>query len=413
MLALTAVAAVPAAAQAPDPASPLPAVVRMIERGELRAAEGELRALLAERDHPALRDLLGVVLSRQGRHGEAEHELKRALAADPDLAEARQHLARVHLLQNRRDDAVAQLRQAARLGPLPRDLTMTLAAAELRAGNAAAAERQLRSAAERFDSVQALLELSRLAVSRGDHPIAFEVLQRALEIAPASEEVLAANARAALAADLPVPAIIALEPLVRMHPSVADYTYLLGVARMQVGDMPGSIEALRRALELEPRRASAMIGLGLTLNHQKRHAEAKDVLGRGLVLDPENAIGLAALAEAEAGLSELPAAEQHASRALASADPPATAHLVLGLIRMQQGRYAEAREALEQTIAKDPQATRAHYQLSLALARLGEREKSREHLELYRKMLRDDETRLEEMQTMGLDVATDTGAPSP
>ena len=409
-------AATHAIAQDAQPApSPLGAVMRMVEGGELDPAERELRDLLAQHDHPALRDLLGVVLSRQGRHEAAEREFAQALAADPELTGARQHLARLYLLQQRQDDAVQQLRQAARHEPLERDLAMTLAAVDLAAGDVTAAERQLRSVAERFGSVQALLELSRIATARGEMQASLETLQQAMEIAPASEEVLAANARTALAAGLPVPAIIALEPLVRMHPTVAEYAYLMGVARMQVADIPGSIEALRRALELEPNRASALIGLGLTLNHQKRHAEAREVLDRGLVLDPNNGDGLAALAEAEAGLSELESAEQHALRALAIGGPQATAHLALGLIRMQQGRYAEARDDLQAAVAADPKSTKAHYQLSLALARLGDRETSREHLEAYRRLLREDEEQLLELRKkVGLDVAlADTGGTNP
>ncbi len=395
--------------------APLDAVVQMVENGELDSAERDLRARLAVADHPALRDLLGVVLSRQGRHQAAEQEFTRALAIDPNQLEARQHLARLYLLQKRRDDAAQQLRQAAQRGPLERDLAMTLASVELAAGDTAAAERQLRSVAKRFNSVQALLQIARIAATRGEVDRSLETLQQALEIAPASEDVLSANARTALAAGLPVPAIIALEPLVRMHPTVAEYSYLIGVARMQVGDMPGSIEALRRALELEPDRGSALIGLGLTLNHQKRHAEAKDTLVRGLLLDPDNADGLAALAEAEAGLSELEAAEQHALRALAGSAPRATAHLALGLIRMQQGRTDEARDALQAAIAMDPRSTKAHYQLSLAYARLGDREKSRQYQEQYRRMLREDEEQLIELRKkVGLDVALpETGGMSP
>lgn len=388
-------------------ASPLDAVVRMMENGKLDAAEHQLRDLLTRHDDPVVHDLLGVVLSRLGRLDEAEQQFDRVLAADPNFLDGRQHLARLYLLQKRQDAAVTQLRAAARLGSLERDLAMTLTAVELAAGNAAAAERQLQSVAERFGSVRALLQLAHIASARGDVQDALEVLRQALDIAPASEEVLAANARTSLAAGLPVPAIIALGPLTRMHPTVAEYAYLMGVARMQVGDMPGSIESLRRALDLEPGRASALIGLGLTLNHQKRHAEARDTLTRGLVLDPDNVDGLAALAEAEAGLSELDAAEQHAQRALAQDPSQATANLALGLIRMQQGRYAEAREALEATVAADPQSTRAHYQLGLANARLGDREKSQQHLDLYRRMLKEDEAQLVELRgKLGLEPPT-------
>ena len=383
--------------------TPLSAVAKLVESGDLGTAERELRTLLEQHDHPSARDLLGIVLSRQGRHAEAEREFTRALEADPDHADARQHLARLYLLQKRRGDAVTQLRAAARLGPLERDLAMTLASVEIAAGDAEAAERQLRSVAERFESVQALLQLSSIASARGDAEASLQSLQQAITIAPASEQVLATYARASLAAGLPVPAIMSLEPLTRMHPTVAEYPYLMGVALMQVGEVAGSTDSLRRSLELAPDRAPALIGLGLILNQQKRHAEAREALTRSLVLDPENIDALAALAEAEVSLSQLEAAERNALRSLAGNRSQPTANLALGLLRMQQGRYAEARDALTAAVTADPRFTRAHYQLSLALARLGDRESSRRHQEQYRRLLREDEEQLIELrQTLGL-----------
>ncbi|MEM7352239.1 MAG: tetratricopeptide repeat protein [Acidobacteriota bacterium] len=379
-------------------ASPLDAAVGQLESGDLGGAERALRALIGRQDSPAARDLLGVVLSRQGRLGEAEQQFEQALTMDADFLDGRQHLARLYLLQKRRNAAVEQLRRAARLGPLERDLAMTLASIELSAGNTAAAERQLRSVAGRFGSVQALLRLSRIAAARQDVQGSLDALGQALEIAPASEEVLAANARTSLTAGLPVPAITVLEPLTRMHPTVAEYAYLMGVAQMQVGDMAGSIESLQRSLDLEPDRAAALIGLGSVLNQQKRYVEAKETLNRSLVLDPDNVDGLAALAEAEAGLSRFEAAEDYAQRALAEEPAHATASLALGTIRMQEGRYDEAREVLEATVAADPQSARAHYQLSLANSRLGDRDKSRHHVEIYRRLLREDEERLVDLR---------------
>src|SRR6185503_16675587 len=98
-------------------------------------------------------------------------------------------------------------------------------------------EVHLRTAAARYKSVQALLELSRLEAARKDAPAALATLRHALELAPNSEEVLVTYAQVALGARTPVPAILALDPLRRMCPSVAQYPYLLGVAYMQAGDM--------------------------------------------------------------------------------------------------------------------------------------------------------------------------------
>lgn len=306
----------------------------------------------------------------------------------------------------RQSEALAALRAAAEQGPLERDLALLLAKAELAAGNPAAAERQLRSSIERFDSVQARLELARLDARRGAHAEALQTLRQALERAPNAEQLLSAFARLSLAAREPVPAIRALEALTRMHPAVSDHAHLLGVARLQIAENEGAVEALEQALELEPDRVTTMTALGLAFNNQKRFEEAAVALRRALELEPQSPEALAALAEAEEGLGELESAEGHALRALAQNPDHVVANLVIGKVRMSQRRYEEARDTLTRAVTADPTSAKAQYQLSLAYARLGDPERSRRHLELYRAAQKQAEEYLIELRTQaGLGIS--------
>ncbi len=375
------------------------AIVEMLASGRLADAESELRKILARSDHPAARDLLGIALSRMGRPQEAEEQLRRAVALAPDQLAPRQHLARVLLQQERAGDALTELRAAARLGPLERRLALWLADAELEHGNVPQAAAQLESVAERFQSVRALIELARLQARSGRNPAAAEALQRALAIAPNSEAALSAQAKVALAIQTPVVAIRALEALTRMHPEVAEHAYLLGVARLQVAEMDDAAAALERSLELAPARPLPLLALGKTLAAQKRFPEARDALRQSLQLDPDNAETLAVLAETEQGLDQLELAEEHVTQALARDGNHPGALMTLGLIRMSQQRYEEARDALLRAVASAPDLAKAHYQLSLAFARLGDRETSSEHLELYRRIRREKDERLGELRT--------------
>jgi tetratricopeptide (TPR) repeat protein len=388
-----------AAPAAPAPAPDLKAIAALVAKGQLGAAERQLRQILAQGNDANARALLGVVLSRQGKAEEAEGQLRQALAANPALGQARQQLARLYLAQNRESEAVVELRRAAQQEALERDLALKLASVEQAAGNPALAERQLRSAAERFRSVQALVQLARLQSSQKDASGALESLQRARAIAPNSEDVLSVTAQVALGARAPVPAILALEPLTRMCPTVGQYPYLLGVALMQAGDMVAAVEPLQKAERLEPDRALTLIALGLALNGRKLYAESKPNLGRALEREPDNVEALAALAEAEDGLGELANAEAHATRAVQKVSTHATGNLVLGMVRMKQERYEEAREALERAAASDPASPKAHYQLSLAYARLGDTANARHEVELYQQKLKEIEQRVAELRT--------------
>jgi hypothetical protein len=61
---------------------------------------------------------------------------------------------------------------------------------------------------------------------------------------------------------------------------------------------------------------------------------------------------------------------------------------------MKRERYGDARAPLEKAAASPATARRAHYQLSLLFARLGDDAASRRHLELYQQALRENEARL-------------------
>ncbi len=406
-LAIALVATLPSAPAAQEsPMADVQTIVQMLESGRLESAESELRRILARSDHPAARDLLGITLSRTGRVKEAEEQFRRAVALAPESLPPRQHLARVLLQQQRPEEALVELRGAAKLGPLERRLAMWLAEAELSGGNVPAAVRQLESVTERFQSVRALMQLARLQARAGRNQDAAATLQRALALAPNSEDVLVAHAKVALAIPTPVVAIQALEALVRMHPEVADHAYLLGVARLQIAEMAGAIEALERSLELAPGRPLPLLALGKTLTAQKRFAEAKDALRQSLQLDPESAEALAVLAEAEEGLGELAPAEEHVDQALRLDPDHPGALMTLGLIRMKQARYEEARDAFLQAAAGRPTLAKAHYQLSLAYARLEDRETSAQHLEAYRRIKRENDKNLTELRTQaGLETS--------
>jgi tetratricopeptide (TPR) repeat protein len=278
--------------------------------------------------------------------------------------------------------------------PADRSAALQLAQNELASGRRTEARRLLAGAADRFGSVEALLQLSRLQSEDGDAAGALESLRKAREMAPNSEDVLSAFAQVSLAAGAPVPAILALDSLTRICPTVAQHRYLLGVALMRAGDMLAAVDALREAERLEPNRPLTLLALGIALNAGQRYADAKPFLMRSLALEPEDVNVVAALAEAEQGVGELDSAAAHVQRALSRAPNHATANLVAGLIAMDQTRYAEARAAFERSIAADPESPRSHYQLSLACSRLGDSSAAAQAVEKYKETLRKLETRV-------------------
>jgi tetratricopeptide (TPR) repeat protein len=282
-----------------------------------------------------------------------------------------------------------------------RDALLQKASQALAAGRRDEAKQLLRSAGEDLRSVQALLQLARLQSGEGDAAGALETLRRARGIAPNAEDVLSAFAQVSLAARMPVPAILTLESLTRLCPTAAQYHYLLGVGLMTAGDMIAAIESLQKANALEPDRPLTLTALGLAFNNQKRFADAQPHLTRSLEINPDSVEALAALAETEAGLGNLASAEARATRVLTTDVKNATASLVMGVVRLAQQRYADARDALVAAAAADPRSPKPEYQLSLAYARLGDDANAQRHVELYQRKLRELEATVKALHATG------------
>jgi tetratricopeptide (TPR) repeat protein len=243
-------------------------------------------------------------------------------------------------------------------------------------------------------SVRELLQTARRQSQGGDAAGALASLRTARSLAPNAEEVLGAFVQAALAARTLGPAIATLDALTRMCPDVAQYHYALGVTLMEIGDVAAARPSLEQANRLEPDRPRTLLALALAFNSGKQYGEAKAAALKSVELDPENVDAIAALAEAEAGSGATRDAEAHARQVLTASPTHATANLVIGIVLMQQERYADARDALAKAVANNPASAAAHYQLSLAYARLGEEARAQQQVELYRQKLREAEERI-------------------
>jgi predicted Zn-dependent protease len=105
---------------------------------------------------------------------------------------------------------------------------------------------------------------------------------------------------------------------------------------------------------------------------------------------------LAARAEAEAGLGEGDAAEARVLRALARASGDGTANYVLGLLRLRQGRFAEAREALEKAAVAFPDSPVVQEKLAAACEGSKDALGARKHRDLAGQREKEREARVKE-----------------
>ncbi len=231
--------------------------------GELLAGAGRLpeayravlRAIQLRPDWAAAHAVLAAIQDRQGDLGPAEASYRRAMGIEPASADVCNNLGSVVLRQGRAAEAAEVLRRAVMLRP-------AFPQAHANLGRALAVLDRLDESAEQF----------RLAVAQAPRfPEAWDGLGR----------VLLAQYKWAEAGD-------ALRRAVDQKPTVA--TCLdLALACGSIEDMDGALDALHRAVRLDPTSAEAFHQLGVNLRWSGQLSEAIAASRRAVELDPSHA----------------------------------------------------------------------------------------------------------------------------
>lgn len=192
-------------------------------------------------------------------------------------------------------------------------------------------------------------------------------------IRPAPRVSLAASTPyAPTAPDAPVLAPRRATP--QVHPLVES-----GYAAYQAGRLEAARGDYQQALREEPGNRDAILGLAAVEMRSQRF-EAADALYQRLLLadprDPHANAGMLALRSQQLD----PVAAESRLKTLLAADPSAgVLYFTLGNQYMQQGRWAEAREAYLKAVAADPDNPDYAYNLAVCLEHLRQPGPALEH----------------------------------
>ena len=174
--------------------------------------------------------------------------------------------------------------------------------------------------------------------------------------------------------------------LVSRHGDSPELQVVLGQAHAHQGDYPAAIEALRRALELQPTVAEANTTLGIIYFKQGRLPEAREALRTELAGHPDDFRArqtLAAVLDLEGSLDEA----LEILRPLVRAKPDfADGRYLFGKVLLAKGAAVEAVEELQAAVRLSPDDANAHYQLGQAYQKLGQSELAEQQFALFRQL---------------------------
>jgi tetratricopeptide (TPR) repeat protein len=338
-------------------------------------------------DTPGYFFLLGRHLESEGKIDEAIAAHKRAIEMEPQSAELRAELAALYARQDRAVEALEQAEAAVQRDPDNQEANRIMG------------------------SVFAALSDQRRALRPGDNPAeypkrAIAALEKARRSGsdPGVDLMLGRLYVQTRAYDKAVPV---LRRVLDEQPGISEAAMLLSLSQENIGDVPGAIATLERALDDTPRFYRGLLRIAELHEKQNQWKEAADAYGRAQQMNvratdvlPRRAAALinagrakeagdllresAARPTADAGTLYLYAVAQRQQKDLAGAEATARrlraavpddprGMYVMAQILDDKGDRAGAESSLRDLLAKDPLDATALNHLGYMFAERGER----------------------------------------
>jgi tetratricopeptide (TPR) repeat protein len=366
----------------------------LIEKGEAAKAADQLHILIQQSPNTAAaHNTFGNLLQRQGKLEAAAEEFRTALQNDPGFALASLNLGEVLITQERYTAATVYLQNALKSSPPPDleiQLQSTLAVAYAEKGDSRLAIEMLGQVIKSHpDASEAYFNLATVYARNApalSYKMAIANFKEALRIDPHYDEARCSLAKVLLELGQFSDAIPYLTDYVQDQPSDAEGFRLLGSAYTGLSQPAKAVEVLERAKQLKPGNYQIRYDLGSAFAKVGNTDEAIEQLAMAEKINPNFADTHYQLALQLRKKGDVTRSEQEVQvfQGLKNRKDEEESAGILnneGNRLLKEGKVCEAAEVLRKAVQLDPDNARWHYNLSLALTTLDDRQGEKEELE--------------------------------
>jgi tetratricopeptide (TPR) repeat protein len=359
--------------------------------GDQKRAANELRSVIQQKpDYLPARNALGLALQSLGELDAAAEQFQAALRIDLHSPAAAFSLARVFQSQKKYAAEIYYLRQALASNP-PRQLDfqvrLALGAAEDQMGHADKAVRELLKLVAAFpDSSEAHYNLANAYTGHLRFKEARVEYEQTLRLDPGNNAARLSLAKALLEIGENSAAIPIIEGYLQRASADYEGYLVLGQAYRREGDLAKAEKQFRRAMELNADSYDARYLLGIVLAGTARPEEASRQLEIAEKVNPR-APGAHYELSVLYAKNKDPKRSQEEAKAFQQARDQGEKARTFDLLRikgddfLRSGDAQDAATTYRKAIELNPDDPGMHYNLSLALAKLGDTPGEKEELE--------------------------------
>jgi tetratricopeptide (TPR) repeat protein len=233
-------------------------------------------------------------------------------------------------------------------------------------------------------SVDVMLAMAAVEASQSHHPESLALLKRAWDIQPDAPSILRPLIIEAMKAGERNTASRAAHVLADKSADDLDDQYLCAAVMLEGKDYVSASAIFDKYVLERPNDSKAFLGLGIAELAQQHYDKSRTALERALQIDPSLADAEYQLAVASDQQGATGEEIQHLKRTIQLQPRHAKALASLGAQYLQSGDLQQANSLLEQSVAADPNDSKSQYDLALVLAKLGNSEEAKQHMERYR-----------------------------
>jgi Putative Zn-dependent protease, contains TPR repeats len=330
--------------------------------------------------------LNAILLQQAGRNAESEDEWRAYLKSHPQSAEGYASLGLLEARQEHYSEAIPLYRKALSLDSRMSGVRLNLGLACFKSG-------AMKEAVEAFtpllktypadssDYVRVATLVGMAHYSLGDFAAAVPFLRTAANSDPTNIPYRFSLAQSCLFIKQYQCVLDTYQEILKLNAESAAADMLAGQAYDEMKNAGGAIEQFRAAVKADPKWPNAHFGLGYLLWTQNQCDEASKEFEAELVNVPDNAQAMTFLADCKVQIGQSKDAQPLAEKAIKIDPTIGKAHMDLGIIYQEQGRFEEALRELTAAVKLTPQDSNIHWRLARLYQAMGRREEARAEFE--------------------------------